>query len=309
MIVYRGVPITGFFLPECVESACKYNPAPDDLFIVTYAKCGTTWMQHIVYLIQNHGVPPASAGEFYRSSPFIELMGAECIEGMTRPGAIKTHLPFHLVPFSEDAKYIVVIRNPRDVIVSLHYHWQMFPGYHYCGSFDDSFETFMGGEADSGDYFKFYRDWYAEKARHNILFVVYEQLKRDPERVVLDIAEFMGSEYKEALLDNDKAVLKNVLKFSHVDEMKKYANGNFQEFFGAELDGSVSKGLKAFHDSIRDAGPDAAKKITYVRKGIVGDWSNHFSKDQLDLLNEKFTLEASATDLAELWPELKFIKP
>lgn len=265
-------------------------------------------MQHIVYLIQHKGVPPANAEEFYRSSPYIDLMGAECIDGMERPGAIKTHLPLHLVPYSSKAKYIVVIRNPRDVIVSLHYHWLMFPGYNYSGTFDDSFECFMRGKCEYGDYFQFYREWYKEKSKSNVLLVVYEELKRDPERVILEIAKFMGSGYEETLLENDKELLGKVVKLSHVDEMKRYANENIQQFFAGELSNGACLGLKTLHDSVRVAGPQGPQRINYIRKGVVGDWKNHFSKEQVVRLNEKFTKEASGSDIAELWPEMNFLQ-
>ncbi|EEC00590.1 putative sulfotransferase [Ixodes scapularis] len=307
VIDYKGVPVPGFLLPECVDAASKYKPTKDDLFIVTYVKCGTTWMQHIVYLIQNQGIPPTNAGQFYLSSPYIELMGTEFVSIMKRPGAIKTHFPYHLVPFSPDAKYILVIRNPRDVIVSLHYHWLMFPGYEYNGTFDDSFENFMSGEADYGDYFQYYRDWYDHKDKKNVLFVVFEDLKRNPETAVLEVARFMGNGYEETLLANNKEILKRVLKYSHVDEMKKYTNDMIHSFFQCELETNASRGLRRFHDSIRQAGPDAPRKVIYVRKGIIGDWKNHFSREQLRRLNEKFKRETAGTELATLWPDMDFV--
>ncbi|XP_077488595.1 sulfotransferase 1A3-like [Amblyomma americanum] len=190
---YKGVPLPGFFPRECIESASKYKPTKDDLYIVTYVKCGTTWTQHVVYLIQTCGVPPANAEEFYRASPYIEAFGAECVEWMKKPGALKTHLPVQLLEYSTEAKYLVVARNPRDVIVSLHYHWLTFVGYHYNGTFDDTFEHFMNDEIDCGNFVTFYKDWYERSRDPNVLFVLYEDMKRQPEEVILKIARFMGA--------------------------------------------------------------------------------------------------------------------
>jgi hypothetical protein len=41
-----------------------------------------------------------------------------------------------------------------------------------------------------------------------------------------------------------------------------------------------------------------------VRKGIVGDWTSHFSAEQARRLGTKFRARASATDIEALWPGL-----
>ncbi|MDJ0729779.1 MAG: sulfotransferase domain-containing protein, partial [Crocosphaera sp.] len=46
-----GFPIEGF------TSALKYEAQPSDIFIVTYPKCGTTWTQYILWLMQHQGEP------------------------------------------------------------------------------------------------------------------------------------------------------------------------------------------------------------------------------------------------------------
>nr|XP_054922425.1 sulfotransferase 1E1-like isoform X2 [Dermacentor andersoni] len=306
---YKGVPLPGFFPRECIESACKYKPTKDDLYIVTYVKCGTTWTQHVVYLIQTGGVPPSNAEEFYRASPYIEAFGAECVQWMKRPGALKTHLPVQLLEYSPDAKYLVVARNPRDVIVSLQYHWLAFVGYHYNGAFDDAFEHFMNDEIDCGNFFTFYKDWYERSRDPNVLFVVYEDLKRNPEETILRIARFMGAEYEANLLKDDRKRLRDVVKYSSVDEMKKYTNGIIQDFFRGsfKFQGPEYEGFRQFHRGIHSAGVEAANKVNYVRKGIVGDWKNHFSQEQLKRLNEKFKRETEGSDIANLWPDMNFL--
>lgn len=306
---YQGVPLPAFFLPECIDSASKYKPTKDDLYIVTYVKCGTTWTQHVVYLIQTGGVPPPSAEEFYRASPYIEVFGAECVDWMKKPGALKTHLPLQLVEYSTEAKYLVVARNPRDVIVSLHYHWLAFPGYRYNGTFDDSFEHFMSDDLDCGNFFTFYKDWYERSRDPNVLFILYEDLKRNPEDIILKVARFMGAEYEANLLKDDRKGLRDVVKYSSVEEMKKYTNDMLQEFFavGREFQGDAYKGLQHFHHGVHAAGQDAASKINYVRKGVIGDWKNHFSQEQLRRLNDKFKRDTEGSEIAKLWPDMGFL--
>ncbi|GFT07943.1 sulfotransferase 1C2 [Nephila pilipes] len=109
----EGYRIPGLFSSETYMSALGYKPRPDDLFIVTYPKCGTTWVQNIVACIFRDGKSFQSALEFLTETPFLEMTGAETVENTKRPCAIKTHLPFHVAPWSPAAKYIFVARNPK----------------------------------------------------------------------------------------------------------------------------------------------------------------------------------------------------
>lgn len=85
------------------------------------------------------------------------------IENMKRPRAIKIHLPFHLAPWSANAKYIHVVRNPKDACVSFFYHMKDTPGHGYDGTFDDFFEDYLTEEVDFGGYFDHLMGWYEQR--------------------------------------------------------------------------------------------------------------------------------------------------
>lgn len=71
------------------------------------------------------------------------------------------------------------------------------PGYRFKnGKFDDFFELFMEGEVDFGDYFDCLMSWYEHRNDQNVLFLTYEQLKKDTKEYVLKIAKFMGDKYQ-----------------------------------------------------------------------------------------------------------------
>ncbi|XP_076333462.1 sulfotransferase ssu-1-like [Tachypleus tridentatus] len=116
----EGLPIpTSIFTPENLRSAISYKARPEDVFIVTYPKCGTTWMQYIVWEIINEGAPLPSFDDMnMKYTPFLELTGGEVAETMKPPRLLKVHLPYHLTPHHPDAKYILVARNPFDCCVS-----------------------------------------------------------------------------------------------------------------------------------------------------------------------------------------------
>lgn len=93
---------------------------------INLLQCGTTWTQHIVYLILNNGLPLPPDQRLDVVFPHLEEVGKEFIEakGTILGGyrLIKTHLPYSLVSKNPNAKYIFVTRNPKDCVVSFYHH-------------------------------------------------------------------------------------------------------------------------------------------------------------------------------------------
>ena len=73
--VINGVPFPPFITQERMDALRDFLLRPDDLFIVTYPKSGTTWMQQIVKLIRANGV---EHGERVDSAiPWVEKLESE----------------------------------------------------------------------------------------------------------------------------------------------------------------------------------------------------------------------------------------
>ena len=54
--VLQGMNVPKFVLQEELDKLKDFQLYPDDVWVVTYPKCGTTWTQQIVRLIKNKGV-------------------------------------------------------------------------------------------------------------------------------------------------------------------------------------------------------------------------------------------------------------
>ena len=59
-LMYRHSVVNGIVFPPYIDQQRMdelkdFHLRPDDLFIITYPKSGTTWMQQIVRLIANDG--------------------------------------------------------------------------------------------------------------------------------------------------------------------------------------------------------------------------------------------------------------
>lgn len=293
-----GDRLTSCYSVDLYRSALRYEPQPDDKFVVTYKKSGTTWAQQIGYLFFHSGIPPPTALEFMKSSPFLEMFGVDAVRDMDRPGLIKTHLPYWLVPLSSKAKYLYVCRNPKDVCVSLFYFTRGNSVYDFkAGTFEDFFEVFFNGRTDHGDYFDHVLSWYAHRDDPNVLLVHYEDMKEDPRTLTLRIAEFLDEDVYNILMKNEE-IFKKVLNNSTISFMKAHLEKTYESFFSNPLvDKSVPPGLKFFHERMLHF----SWQTTYTRKGVVGDWQLHFTPKMNARMEEKIFQKLSHTGLIDIW--------
>src|SRR5512147_1523610 len=82
-----------FRTPEGEAHGLAYQSHPTDVFVVTPAKCGTTWMQQIVHGLRTRG--SMDFDEITRVVPWIEMaqdMGIDIYKPQPAdPRAFKTH--------------------------------------------------------------------------------------------------------------------------------------------------------------------------------------------------------------------------
>jgi hypothetical protein len=263
------------FPAENFASALAYEAQPGDIFVATYPKCGTTWVQYILYLLLHEGVPLPAGDQIGNSVPHLEEVGGEFAKALSAPRAIKTHFTFESMPAHAEARYITVARNPFDCAVSFYHHTRGFE-HHYrfsSGTFDDFFECFLAGEVDWGDYFDSLTSWFAHREDQNVLFLTYEGMKLDSRKAVVQIASFL--DFPSA---QDEAKLTEIDRHSSFDEMRQ----NLERWSSRRPDDMPA----------------------FIRKGIVGDWRNYFSADQAHRLVEKFERRATTAGFGNLWMDI-----
>lgn len=189
---------------------------------------------------------------------------------ISEPGVIWTHLPFHLQPYNPKAKYIFILRNPKDVIVSLYYHIICKPDYHYKEDFHHFFKLWLEGVFVYEDYFEFIKSWWRHRTQSNFLFLFYEHLKRNPKKGIKKLAKFIDEEHVEKLKANNEMLLNKILMYSSFDYMK-----------------NEQKGM-----------PER-----YARKGIVGDWKTHFNEEESIIIDRLVAEKWNGTHLDLHWSE------
>jgi hypothetical protein len=171
----------------------EYEGSPDDIFIVTYPKSGTTWLQMIVYQLTSDGA--MNFAHIDEVSPHLEEVmmpyGRKISDLRRTPRVVKSHLHYPDIP-KGPGRYIYGVRNGLDVAVSYHHHSRKYqPGWGQrpVGEF---FSRFMAGQVPYGSWFEHVAGWLRNKERLNVLVVTYEELSADLEATVKRVADFCG---------------------------------------------------------------------------------------------------------------------
>ncbi|XP_077998115.1 sulfotransferase 1C4-like [Glandiceps talaboti] len=314
---HRGTTYSTFVNRSLVESPEIVDCRPDDVFIATYPKSGTTVTIEMMTLLMNGGDVEASKAkpqlvrtpmvEMYIKIPFMAgvllwffrliaplvpqflqkymkvlskdevaaVNGMEAIKKMPSPRLIKTHLPYHHFPtqaIQKKCKIVYVARNPKDVAYSFYHHMQVVPDeVSYRGPWKTFFETYLQGKVCWGDWFDHVLGWWEHKDEDNILYLKYEDFKKDPRAYIRKIAVFLDVDMPDDMEDK-------ILDHCSIKNMKQ------------------NKAVNIEHLS-RNKDNEAG----FIRKGIVGDWRNHLTVDQNRRLEEKYEERMKGSGLDFDW--------
>lgn len=252
----------------------NYTPDEHDVFVATYPKSGTNWMLHLVYQLLSGGNEAfdhihsvVAWPEEPTTGYSIPLSDDSCWKASPeQKRLIKTHLNWELLPYNKNAKYILIIRDPKDVFVSGYYFFKGFKSSAYSPAML-SIETWlkhylsenflMGGSwaANAAGY-------WAQRHRSNVLIISFKSMKLDLKGVILLVANFLGVQASEGLIQ----LVNKRASFAYMNQIGHKFDMNFKE-------------------SWRCSAP-------MIRKGALGGSS--------DLLNHSQRQEIDAYFMAEL---------
>jgi hypothetical protein len=167
-----------------------WQPRPDDVFVATYPRSGTTWMQLLLHRLVR---PEVEFRHINDACPWVERSLAvgsitpEALAQLPSPRIFKTHLLRQWLP--REGRFVVLVRDPADVAVSYHALYRAYLGFH--GSLDEFLERFAAGRVQYGSWWAHVRSW-ERHAGPNVTFVRYEALRADPARELRRVAERTG---------------------------------------------------------------------------------------------------------------------
>ncbi|KAK8768919.1 hypothetical protein V5799_014616 [Amblyomma americanum] len=201
---------------------------------------------------------------------------------------------------NENVKYVYVARNPWDCCVSFYHHVSNLSPFQFQdGTFEEFVDAFLSGDFGYGDYFDHLLAGYALKDEPNVFFITYEQVKRDTRGTLLRLAYFLDEKHGRNL-EKDKELLKKLLEWSTPEHMRKVLVLDFA--------GSENPAMQGLLDSrtiyAKDGYLGDATKYSFVRKGEIGDWKDHFTRRQLSKMQAKIFEKTSGSDVMILWKDV-----
>uniref|UniRef100_A0A803TL77 Sulfotransferase n=1 Tax=Anolis carolinensis TaxID=28377 RepID=A0A803TL77_ANOCA len=226
LVKYKGYYfMQNMVTPEYIDSLEDFEILDSDVFLVTFPKSGTVWTQNILSLIYHEG---------HRN-------GTEDMELGLKNGR---------------GKVIYVARNPKDVLVSYYHFSKVSVLLEEVEDFEIIMEKFLAGKVMGNLWLDHIEGWYAQRENMNILFLMYEDMKKDLKSTVLKICDFLGKRLTEEEIDD-------VVDKASFGKMSVDRRTNYTTMPPDILD--FSKGR-------------------FLRKGTVGDWKNIMTVAQ----NERF---------------------
>ncbi|XP_046391695.1 sulfotransferase 1C4-like [Ischnura elegans] len=276
---------------------------PDDVWVVTFPRSGTTLTQELVWLINNdYDYERAKSIKLRDRFPYIEfsmLMPSyyreevikqnqmskeqeeafrnegkptyEKVQKMFSPRHIKTHLPFSLLPpkLLDTSKVIYVARNPKDVAVS-YYHQNtslMYIGFE--GDLPKYWDHFQNDLVYYAPYWSHLEEGWEMRDHPNMLFLFYEDLIKDMPSVLRKVAKFLNKSI-------DEINIAKMLDHLKIDNFRK--NPSMKD----------SKSLKGVTDHTKPG---------FFRQGKCGEWRKDFTPEMNAKADEWIKAHEQNTDL------------
>ncbi|KAI5646047.1 sulfotransferase domain-containing protein [Phthorimaea operculella] len=283
----------GYCLPQNFrnKAAKIYNMPvrPDDVFVVSYPRTGTTWTQELVWMVDNdldyvtsNAIPITQRYIFVEMSAlfhpkmkerFIELNKdnektlriieqiaeneVDKLEKTPSPRFIKSHLPISLLPptMLDTAKVVYVARDPRDTAVSFYHHNRLFRMQGFIGDFKTYWNFFIKDLVNWTPFFEHLKEAWEKRHHPNMLFLFYEEMNKNLPAAVRRVSKFFNKE----LTDEQVSKLCDHLS---IENFKKNKSVNYDGV--KEIVGAVVKGEQPF-----------------IRKGNVGGWRDYFDDEMM----------------------------
>ncbi|KAM7279985.1 hypothetical protein ACFE04_007119 [Oxalis oulophora] len=245
-----------------------------DIYLASSPKAGTTWLKSLIFATVNRKRFDFSANPLLKTNPhdlfpFLERYiqqneWASSLECLPSPRLLSTHLPYSLLPESlalSGCKFVYICRDPKDLMISLTHFvnnttrkTQELPTL----TLDEAFDSFCKGTSPYGPYWDHVLGYWKASLENpeRILFLKYEDLKREPLLNVKKLAEFLGQPF--SFTEENEGVVEEIIRLC-----------SFQNL--SNLD--VNKASES-SSNIRIPG-----NKTYFRKGEIGDWKNHLTPE------------------------------
>ncbi|XP_038975495.1 flavonol 4'-sulfotransferase-like isoform X2 [Phoenix dactylifera] len=279
---YQGFWYPEGFLLGAMAIQQRFKARPDDLFLISFPKSGTTWLKALAFATMTRKQYPLARHPLLSLNPhdcvaymdeLFAIGQASKVEALPSPRILATHMPYSWLPDSvagSGCRIIYIARDPKDALVS---YWHFIVERSRSPQmkkipFMEAFETFCEGKVPFGPIWDHSLEYWREslKRTEKVLFLRYEGLLEDPVANVKRLAEFVGCPFSEE--EQEGGMVEEIVRLCSIENMKSL---------------EVNKDGK--HGPIYPVA-----KSSFFRKGTKGDWRNHMSLEmarRLDVIIEE----------------------
>ncbi len=174
------------------RGVAEFRVRPDDIFISTYPRSGTTWVQYMLHLLTRQGQEAefehlSQVCPWFERSLAVGASRAADFEALPSPRVFKSHLPRGWLPGG--ARYLYVEREATDVAVSYFHFYRSHLGY--AGDMDSFLRRFVRGELQYRAWFDHVAGWRRRADNPSVCLLRYEELLAHPGAALERVAAFL----------------------------------------------------------------------------------------------------------------------
>ncbi|NWJ07548.1 ST3A1 sulfotransferase, partial [Crypturellus undulatus] len=254
--------------PEYIDSLETFEIRDSDVFLVTFPKSGTVWTQNILSLIIHEGHRNGTENiENMDRIPWLELNVKNMdYTALPSPRVFATHLPYYLTPRD--------LRNKRArVSMTVGLPLTCHPKSTCMLPLASASHPVVGAPVPGGKWLDHVTGWYSHAQDFNILFLTYEEMKKDLQSAVLKICNFLGRKLSEKEVES-------VVRQATFENMKKDPRANYEKL------PEIFQGNKEGY---------------FLRKGTIGDWKNTMTVAQSERVDEVLKKKLENLPIKFIW--------
>ncbi|XP_045199301.1 sulfotransferase 1B1-like isoform X2 [Mercenaria mercenaria] len=270
-LMVDGLQMPTFGKPPGIAAAIIRNipdikVCEDDVMLCTFPKSGTNWGYEIMTMLLNG---KAEISPTMKLSKMLEVIPESELEKLPSPRILNTHVPLKWLPKQlkeKKTKIVLIVRNPKDVVVSYYYHACGLKMFNYDGKFGDFLKLFLEEKLPYGSWFDYILEF---------------------EKAIVGNPDMIHLIYFEDMKENGLEEIKNLAKFLDVKA-------------DDELIAAINE--KCSFKSLAASKPPPPKdrtknNFTLFRKGEIGDWKNYFTVAESEAFDKIFQDKMKSTNL------------
>ncbi|XP_026385129.1 cytosolic sulfotransferase 14-like [Papaver somniferum] len=294
---YQGFWRSAIGIESIKDFQQNFKALGTDLIIATMPKSGSIWLKALAFAIVNRINYPCSNNyhqhplltvsphdlvpfidlkHFFPDHRLLDFTNTITTHDYNSPcRVIATHVPYPSLAESikkpaTNCKIVYLCRNPQDTLISM---WMFINkvrpvvnNNNSSLSIDEAFEFFYEGVSEFGPFWDHVLGYWKESSENpqKVLFLKYEDLKKEPKIQVKKLADFMG--YSFSVDEEIHGVIEDIISLCSFEQLKNL-DVNKNGYWRNHVENKV-----------------------FFRKGEVGDSKNYLTPlmvERLDRLMEE----------------------